>query len=180
MKNPVTAGALALCAVLAAAPAPAQVTATRDPVGDVLSNLLPIAAGALTFYNDDREGLKQLAYSFALSQGTTEVLKHAVNRRRPDGTGHGFPSGHTSSAFASAAFVHARYGVTQSIPFYALATVTAYERVHTHHHFTGQVVAGAAVGIASSFLLTQSRDGRSGAAIGYGPEGITLEYATRW
>jgi membrane-associated phospholipid phosphatase len=180
MKKTLTTCSLVLCTAWTALPAHAQVAATRDRIGDVLQYLLPAGAAALTLYEDDREGLKELAYSFALSQGTTEVLKHAVRARRPDGTGLGFPSGHASASFASAAFVHERYGIQKAIPFYGLATVVAYQRVHTHHHFTRDVVAGAGIGIGSSLLLTHPRDRGDGVSVGYGPEGAWLQYTSRW
>src|SRR5688572_18402013 len=37
-----------------------------------------------------------------LAQGTTQAIKFAVGRTRPDGTSHSFPSGHTSTMFATA------------------------------------------------------------------------------
>jgi membrane-associated phospholipid phosphatase len=180
VKNSLTCVGLSICLLAATLPARGQVLATKDRAGDALRVLVPAAAAALTFYEEDREGLKELAYSFALSQGATEVLKRTVRSKRPDGSGMGFPSGHASGVFSAAAFVHERYGVAKAIPFYGLATLTAYSRVHRHHHFTRDVVGGAVVGIASSFLLTHPREGRASAGVGYGPEGVTLHFATSW
>ena len=106
---------LLLCA--AALPAQAQVHARNDRIGDVLQYLVPAGAAGLSLYEHDTEGVKELAYSLALSQGTTEVLKRAFDSKRPDGTGRGFPSGHTSAVFASAAFVHERYGMQMALPY---------------------------------------------------------------
>ena len=164
----------------AALPVHAQVHARPDHIGDTLQYLVPAGAAGLALYEHDTEGLKELAYSLALSQGTTEVLKRAVDSPRPDGTGRGFPSGHTSAVFASAAFVHERYGVQMALPYYALATLTAYSRVHTHHHFTKDVVGGAAVGVGSSFLLTHPFGPRTSASVGYGSDGVWARFASSW
>src|SRR4051812_44868011 len=102
-----TAVSLALIGTTGAARA--QVQARPDRLGDTLQYVVPAAAAGLALYEHDVTGLKELGYSLALSQGTTEVLKHVVRSRRPDGTGLGFPSGHTSVVFASAGFVHQRY-----------------------------------------------------------------------
>ena len=149
MKALPSCAATALCLAAVALPASAQVVATPDPIGDALQYLVPLGAAGLSAYHHDLEGAKQLGVTLLVSQGTTEILKHAINSPRPDGTGYGFPSGHTSAVFAAAGFVNFRYGVAEAIPFYALATVTAYERVHHNHHFTKDVVGGAAVGVTS-------------------------------
>ena len=135
----------------------AQVVPTPDRFGDAMQYLLPAAAIGLTLHQGDREGLEQFAYSAVLSQGSTVALGAIVNSPRPDGGSRGFPSGHTSIAFVSAAYVHQRYGLWPAIPMYGLATLTGYSRVRTHHHFTKDVIGGAAVGIGSAFLLTHRK-----------------------
>jgi membrane-associated phospholipid phosphatase len=170
----------AAASCVATLPTHAQVHARPDRVGDALQYIVPAGAAALGLYERDPEGLKELAYSLALSQGTTEVLKRTIRSRRPDGTGYGFPSGHTSVVFASAGFVHERYGVQMALPYYALATLTAYSRVHTHHHFTKDVVGGAVVGVGSSFLLTHPLGPRSSASVGYGSDGVWARVASTW
>src|SRR4051812_29104860 len=135
---------VALSAVCCA-PAVAQVHATKDSLGDALQYVVPLGAGVLSFVHHDVEGLEQLGVTLVASQTTTEILKHVVDSPRPDGTGHGFPSGHTSVVFASAGYIRQRYGWQESIPFYVLATATGWSRVHTHHHFTKDVVGGAVI-----------------------------------
>lgn len=158
----------------------AQVVATRDRVGDVLQLVLPLAAAGLSLKNDDMEGLKEFGLSVALSQGTTEVMQRAVNSRRPNGSGQGFPSGHTSIAFVSASYVQQRYGWGPAIPMYGLAVLTGYSRVHTHHHYVKDVLGGAAVGIASAALLTHPLGERTQAAVGYGGGGLTAYVSHQW
>lgn len=174
------AGSLAIALACASLPAAAQVQARHDAVGDALQYIVPLGAAGMTWYHHDLEGTKQLGVSFLVSQGTTEVLKHAIDQPRPDGTGYGMPSGHTSAVFSAAAFVHRRYGIGEAWPFYVLATVTGYERVHTNHHTTGQVIAGAAVGVASSFVFTHPL--ADGGQLGVSMRGDApwVSYARAW
>lgn len=178
--NALRASILAVATACATVPAVAQVHATPDPVGDALQYVVPLAAAGMTWYHHDVDGFKQLGVSFLVAQGTTEVLKHVVDSPRPDGTGHGFPSGHTSAVFSAAGFVHQRYGIGEAWPFYILATVTAYERVHHDHHTTAQVIGGAAVGMGSAFIFTKPlpHGGRVGVAWERGGPWVT--YAKAW
>ncbi len=87
------------------------------------------------------------------------MLKESFDKKRPDGTGDdAFPSGHAATAFQGAAFIHRRYGIRGAWPAYALATYTAWTRVDADEHDTADVLAGAAVGIASSFILAKKRN----------------------
>ncbi|MDB5858982.1 MAG: Phosphoesterase, PA-phosphatase related protein [Ramlibacter sp.] len=168
------------CLACAALPAFAQVHATTDRLSDALAVVVPLGAAALAFYEHDTPGLKELGYSIALAQGTTEVFKHVVNSERPDGTGKGFPSGHTSLVFASSAYVHRRYGWEMAVPFYLLSTAVAYSRVHTNHHFSKDVVGGAAIGIGSGLLLTHPVGEHGTVALLPAHSGAELRYANAW
>jgi hypothetical protein len=94
----------------------------------------------------------------------TEGLKYAIDEQRPENHGgHGFPSGHTSTAFQAASFIHLRYGLRYGLPLYAVAAFVGWSRVEgeSDMHDPVDVVAGAAIGIASSCLFTRSGgDGR--------------------
>jgi membrane-associated phospholipid phosphatase len=130
-----------------------------ETAGDVLRVALPAAAYTLTFTRHDQEGRRQFYKSFATSVSTTWVLKETVRKERPDGSGDdAFPSGHTSAAFQGAAFIHRRYGIRSAWPAYVLATYTGWTRVDSDKHDTADVLAGAAVGIGSSFIFTKRRD----------------------
>ena len=172
---------LAICiGWFAPLPASAQVTATADPVGDALAIAVPLAAAGLTLYHQDLDGFKQWGLSTLLAQGTTEVAKRVVNSPRPDGTGYGFPSGHTSIVFAAAGFVHRRYGLDEAWPFYVLGTVTAYERVRHHHHSTTDVVGGAVIGVGSAFLLTKPLPDGAVVGVAWRAGGPWVSYARSW
>ena len=158
----------------------AQVSGTSDRFGDAMQFILPAVAIGLTLHENDTAGLKQFAYSAALSQGTTEILKYSINSARPDGSLKGFPSGHTSIAFVLAGFVHQRYGIASALPFYGLAALTGYSRIRTHHHFTKDVIGGAIVGTGSAFLLTSPIGSQSASVMSYDGERIALSYFHSW
>jgi membrane-associated phospholipid phosphatase len=87
----------------------------------------------------------------------TKTLKLTVDRTRPDAGRRGFPSGHASATFATAAVIQRDYGVAMSVPFYALGGLVSWSRVRTNHHWLSDVVFGGAVGIASGLAVTHGR-----------------------
>jgi hypothetical protein len=171
--------------------------------GDILQFVLPITAGGLTLaypqsegggtvedllghaeeklgigYRDTK-GTVEFAESTALTLGTTYILKYAVNERRPNGGTQSFPSGHSSISFSSAEFMRKRYGWEYGIPAYALASFVAYSRVEANEHHPHDVIAGAAIGIASSFLFTRPYKGwtvEARVASGY----YGLSFSRKW
>ncbi|WP_339813878.1 phosphatase PAP2 family protein [Zunongwangia profunda] len=71
-----------------------------------------------------------------------------MNKQRPDRSNdNSFPSGHTSTVFHSAGYIHRRYGFKNSIPAYALAGFTAASRIDSKKHDILDVIAGAAIGL---------------------------------
>src|SRR4030095_11150167 len=87
----------------------------------------------------------------------SDNLKKLTHEHRPAPyTGnHSFPSGHTSTAFSSAEFLHSE--LKDSLPVitysgYVAATVVAAIRVMKNRHWLKDVVVGAAVGIISTKL----------------------------
>jgi len=86
-------------------------------------------------------------------------LQYTIDEKRPNGEPHSFPSGHTSISFASAEFVRNRYGWKYGLPAYVLASFVAYSRVEAKQHYIHDVLAGAAIGIVSSYLFTRPYEG---------------------
>jgi membrane-associated phospholipid phosphatase len=82
-----------------------------------------------------------------LGEAIVEVVKVAVRRERPDGTGYSFPSGHATVTFASATVLQQHLGWRAAVPTYLLATYVAASRLHDNRHFVSDVVFGAATGI---------------------------------
>lgn len=109
----------------------------------------------------------------------SEGLKRITNEKPPNyklgDKKHSFPSGHAVGAFSGASYIHKRYSFAESIPFYALASFTAYSRVQAKKHHIHDVLAGAALGIGVSWLVVSEKvsvipAGNDGAMLNYQKE----------
>jgi len=97
----------------------------------------------------------------ALNGVITRVVKIAVNRKRPSGGGHAFPSGHASAAFASAGVLQQHFGWKGAVPAYAAASFMALTRVRDRAHWVSDVAFGAAVGLASARAVTRGHQSKT-------------------
>jgi membrane-associated phospholipid phosphatase len=94
--------------------------------------------------------------SLLLNELIVSNLKVWVNEERPNGGDHSFPSGHTSTAFALAQFMHHEYGdrsIWYSIGAYSCAATVGIMRVAKNAHWISDVVAGAGFGMLSTELV---------------------------
>ena len=127
----------------------------KEKLGDALYLLLPASAYASTFYFDDSRGRTQFYKSILTNTVITLGLKNTVKKARPNGKDNkAFPSGHTSTSFQSAVFLHKRYGLKFAIPHYLGASYVAYSRVDSNNHDNKDVIAGALIGGLSSYYFT--------------------------
>ena len=108
-------------------------------------------------------GLKSgVAIVAAVSMST--VMKYGIHRERPysrypdieklsDDSTPSFPSGHTTSAFCTATSLSLMYPKWYVIvPSYSWAVAVGYSRMHMGMHYPSDVLMGAIIGTASSFL----------------------------
>lgn len=124
--------------------------------GDVGAALLPVAGLTAVLIEKDWQGLKQGALAGITTVGVTYALKYAVKKERPDRSdNHSFPSMHTSTSFAAAAFIQRRYGWKWGLPSYILSTYVGWSRVYGKKHDWWDVAAGAAIGAGSSYIFTR-------------------------
>jgi membrane-associated phospholipid phosphatase len=116
------------------------------------------------------------AASSVLALGSSTALKYAVERDRPymyfdnapqseidaGKADESFPSRHSAMAFSGAAFVatlfavkypDSKYRVPATAAAYALAATTAALRIGSGSHFATDVLAGAAIGTISGFVV---------------------------
>jgi membrane-associated phospholipid phosphatase len=89
-----------------------------------------------------------------IAQGVTQAIKLSVRRTRPDGTPYSFPSGHTSTSFATATVLQHEFGWKVGIPAYGLAAYVAASRVQAKRHYLSDVAFGAAIGIVAGRAVT--------------------------
>lgn len=102
--------------------------------------------------------------SLLASTAITMGLKYSVNRERPyntypsiikktEGGDPSFPSGHTSSAFATATSISMLYPKWYVIaPSFLWASAVGYSRMELGVHYPSDVAAGAIIGVGSSWL----------------------------
>ena len=147
-----TAARALLLLFLGATIAPADTTETLGDIGEIA---VPASGLLVAALHKDGRGALQAAEAFAVTLVVVHGLKRTVNRTRPDGGRHSFPSGHAAGAFAGAGFLHRRYGWSYGVPAYAAAAFVGHSRVHARRHWTSDVVAGAAIGIGSSLVFTR-------------------------
>ena len=124
--------------------------------------------------------------SFGLNAGITQGLKHTIHEMRPDGTDNrSFPSGHTSVAFCGATTLMHEYRSVSpwiGVAGYALATGVALDRVRRNRHRWGDVVAGAAIGVASAeagyligdWILGTNKKKNDNLALSVAPTGLEV------
>jgi membrane-associated phospholipid phosphatase len=78
----------------------------------------------------------------------TRSLKLAVDRERPGGGSHSFPSGHSSAAFTTASILHGNFGWKVGVPAYSISGFIAWARFRDGSHWVSDVVFGSALGLA--------------------------------
>lgn len=125
-----------------------------------------ILAGAGLIRDDDTmlRSAFVIAASSIVNAGVTSALKYSINRERPFETypdilkkakagSPSFPSGHTSSAFATATSLSLVYPEWYVIvPSFAYAGTVAYSRMHLGVHYPSDVAAGALIGAGCAYL----------------------------
>jgi membrane-associated phospholipid phosphatase len=131
--------------------------------GNVIGSFMfQVGAGAATYAiakvgNNQRAANvgRDIVRAQILSQVMVQGLKFTVQRERPDGSNsQSFPSGHSSSAFATATVLQRHYGWKVGVPAYALGSYVALARMSWNRHHATDVVMGAGFGIAAARTVT--------------------------
>ena len=97
-----------------------------------------------------------VAKSFILNGIFVDRLKSWTGVIRPDGGTRSFPSGHTSTAFSLAHFMHHEYGHISpwySVAAYSTAAAVGILRVAKNAHWVSDVFMGAGVGMLATELV---------------------------
>lgn len=153
----------------------------KDKQADILMLALPASAYLLTLHKQDEPGAWMLARSLGLSALTTLALNSVIEKDSPNGSSDdAFPSGHSAIAFGAAGFIQRRYGWRPGIPAYVVASYVGWLRVETDDHDAADVIGGAAVGILSSYFLTQSLNDNVQASAWANGNSAGLQIQVRW
>jgi undecaprenyl-diphosphatase len=121
-------------------------------------------AGLIHNNKDLKQKAAYTAATILLNTATTTLLKNVVKRERPYHTYTGifpnkiesdyaFPSGHTSSAFATAtslAITTKKWYV--AVPAFAWSASVGYSRIYLGQHYPSDVIMGAFVGASSAIV----------------------------
>ena len=120
--------------------------------------ILPAIAFTSALLKKDWKGAQLYAQSFITTLGATFLTKYFVGRVRPNSFNNAsFFSGHTSSAFSGAAFIHHRYNLLFAAPLYVIASGIACARVIKAWHHPSDVMAGAGVALLFSYNLIEKQ-----------------------
>src|SRR3990167_1426000 len=156
MKKLVSCAAASLVAAVAPDHADDE---TWDDIGTIGEYTLVAAALGIPAIKGDWTGDLQAAGSLGAATLIATGLKETFPKTRPDGSDDkSFPSGHTSVSFAAAATLTNRYGWKVGLPAHALAAFVGASRVEARKHFVVDVLAGAAIGELTGFLITEKFD----------------------
>lgn len=124
-----------------------QLSTTDARYGSVIGSGLPgILIAASQVYFDTENGL-QHARALGFTAVSHFSIALATQRTRPNGKNMSFPSGHTSSSFATAASLAYDYGPWVGVPSLLVASYIAASRVANNAHWVSDTVAGAGLGI---------------------------------
>lgn len=88
----------------------------------------------------------------------TGLMKVSINRTRPNGGAYSYPSGHTSTAFTSAAVIYRDLGPRWGIPAFVAASYVGLSRMQANKHYLSDVAAGAILGTYVGLKLTGHHD----------------------
>ena len=151
--------------------------AGSDTWADVsdFTQYVPLAwAAGRTFHVADSEGAFQLAAAGIATVGSSELLKRAINEKRPNyrpgDRRRSLPSGHAAKAWFAAAHLQRRFGCYElewscwrgsAVP-YAAAVATAVGRVRADRHHVRDVIASAVIAEAWVWLTTDRFDDDAG------------------
>src|SRR5450432_1305005 len=142
--------AVLLCPLLAfCAPAQAALTSRQKAIEDLGTGVaiaLPMIAGGITLFKNDRKGSLQLITETFLTVGTAYALKNIVRERRPDGSAYqSFPSDTTALAASGSSFLWRRYGWEYGLPAFAATQFVSWSRIQAKQHHWYDTLASSAI-----------------------------------
>ncbi|MFH1778850.1 MAG: phosphatase PAP2 family protein [Candidatus Omnitrophota bacterium] len=110
-----------------------------------------------------------LVISLLLTVGSVDLLKYLINRPRPGealsgifvmgqvGAGFSFPSAQAAVAFVLASVFSSAYKKL-TIALFILATLVGISRIYLGLHYPSDVIIGAVVGIAVTYIVSKMLD----------------------
>jgi membrane-associated phospholipid phosphatase len=135
--------------------------AVFEPSDFVGNGIAPIGASVVLYGTGKlahAPGLTAMASDLIRAQAInglfTNIVKRSVNRTRPNGSRFSYPSGHTSSAFATAGVIAHYTGPTWGWVARGGAAMIALSRLQENVHYPSDLVAGAILGTYVAVAVT--------------------------
>lgn len=125
---------------------------TSSDFAKIGSGFLGVGIAVGQLFWDAENGLMH-ARALAFTSLTHVTLSYIFQRNRPDDRGDylpfpsSYPSGHASSAFASAGSLLYAYGWKVGVPAYAVATGISMSRIAENAHWISDITAGITLGV---------------------------------
>ena len=179
--------------ILAAVPAAWAGTINTKPLTSTEKNIetlgsgvavaLPLAAGGIALYKDDKMGVAQLTVETILTVGTAFALKNIVHEQRPNGADYqSFPSGTTALAASGSSFLWGRYGWQYGLPAFALTQFVSYSRVQAREHHWYDTLASSGIAAGYGYVLTTPFKKRFGidTSLSASPSGGFVNFSYAW
>ena len=117
-----------------------------ESAGTGVAIALPVIAGGISLYQDDRTGLAQLTVDTVATVGTAYALKNIVRERRPDGSDtQSFPSDTTALAASGSSYLWGRYGWQYGLPAFVATQFVSYSRIQAKKHHWYDTLASSAI-----------------------------------
>jgi PAP2 superfamily protein len=121
---------------------------------------LSMFSGGMYLENEKMMTTGEVLVEAQIIQGILiNVIKPIAGKKRPDGSDDfSFPSGHTGTAFCTAAVLHDRYGWKYGAPAYAFAIITAMARMDVQAHWLPDTVMGATIATIVGYSVSSTHD----------------------
>ena len=112
------------------------------------------------FENEKLANAGEVLIEAQIIQGVIiNVIKPIANKERPNGSSNlSFPSGHTGTAFCTAAVLHDRFGWGVAVPLYTAAVITAMSRMDVQAHWLSDTVMGATIAMVTGYSVSRYHD----------------------
>jgi membrane-associated phospholipid phosphatase len=154
-----------------------------EQLGTGIAIALPLVAGGIAYYKNDRVGIAQLVVESAMTLGTVYALKNIVREQRPDGSDfHSFPSETTALAASGSSFLWRRYGWEYGLPAFAMTQFVSYSRVQAHQHRWYDTLASSGIAAGYAYVLGTPFQRRHNidTSLEAAPDGAMVRLSYQW
>jgi len=110
------------------------------------ASLVSMGVGKLTRSSSLESFGSDLFRAQGFSGVITLSMKVITDRTRPDGSPYSYPSGHTSTSFASAGVIYSHFGKVWGAAAFLGASYVGLSRIEENKHYLSDVLSGAIIG----------------------------------